>query len=671
VLSLLPVHSQCQSTPDIPIPRADGMPRHPEPYRLIDWKQRARHYVEFVLDPKATGDMLPLAHVPADPDRTFRLPSYVGGDGAEAINCIAATLSGELSGLDMRHFRGTDWVRRCSAFWSREDRVYTNGVGERAGGSFWYDLFPNVLSFQLHDLSPSADARAQDSAAAEQWYRACEAMGGSETSLPNFDHTAFRFATTAPINNGTWIEPDSAAGIAWIEYAAWTHSHDSKFLKAADWCLRALQQRPLEKNPLYEVLLPYGVLTAARMNAELGKSYDVTRLLNWCFEPGDRTAARWGWGVIDNRFGQDDCQGLVGSVIDTDGYAFTMNTFEWAGALVPVARYDTRYARSIGRWMLNLTNAARLFYPDALPADHQDNKSWSDRNVPQSCVAYEGLRKKAQRYFNPVADARQDPGETVEGSYKQTTHWNEQYEVVQTGSAGKMEHIWRLDLPEGSDYNLLMRAARSGDAAHDVRISYASSIDGPFTDAFVVNSAETKVYYTGISAHTGTLFVKATCSRPETTLRVNLIRAGVVSPDLSPFATGDAMGNGAPSNLCLYGSSHIGILGAMVAATNVKGILQLNLLKTDYYRAPAYPTYLYYNPDDTERTIQVALGSGAFDLYDAHSHRYIERRTTGKARVRIAPDSALILVLVPSGKAERIAGNHRIAGGVVIDYHCR
>jgi hypothetical protein len=145
----------------------------------------------------------------------------------------------------------------------------------------------------------------------------------------------------------------------------------------------------------------------------------------------------------------------------------------------------------------------------------------------------------------------------------------------------------------------------------------------------------------------------------------------VVSPDLSPFATGDAMGNGAPSNLCLYGSSHIGILGAMVAATNVKGILQLNLLKTDYYRAPAYPTYLYYNPDDTERTIQVALGSGAFDLYDAHSHRYIERRTTGKARVRIAPDSALILVLVPSGKAERIAGNHRIAGGVVIDYHCR
>ena len=58
--------------------------------------------------------------------------------------------------------------------------------------------------------------------------------------------------------------------------------------------------------------------------------------------------------------------GLVGSTTDGEGYAFAMNTFQWAGALTPVARYDTRYAHDIGKWMLNLANAARLFYPGSL-----------------------------------------------------------------------------------------------------------------------------------------------------------------------------------------------------------------------------------------------------------------------------------------------------------------
>ena len=65
---------------------------------------------------------------------------------------------------------------------------------------------------------------------------------------------------------------------------AWVQYQDPRFLTAADWAIRALDERPDEQSPLYEVLLPYGALAAARMNAERGTNYDVAKLVNQCFD---------------------------------------------------------------------------------------------------------------------------------------------------------------------------------------------------------------------------------------------------------------------------------------------------------------------------------------------------------------------------------------------------
>ena len=174
---------------------------------------------------------------------------------------------------------------------------------------------------------------------------------------------------------------------------AWVRFKDPRFLTAADWAIRSLEERPVEQSPLYEVLLPYGALAAARMNAELDRDYDVAKLVNDCFEPRGRPQARPGWGVISDRWNGLDAHGLVGSTTDGEGYAFAMNTFQWAGALVPLARYDTRYAHDIGKWMLNLANAARLFYPNAHDAEHQSSYAWATAHDGKSAIAYEGIRK--------------------------------------------------------------------------------------------------------------------------------------------------------------------------------------------------------------------------------------------------------------------------------------
>ena len=192
-----------------------------------------------------------------------------------------------------------------------------------------------------------------------------------------------------------------------------------------------------------------------------------------------------------------------------------MNTFAQAGALVPVARYDPRYARALGKWMLNLTNAARLFYPGALPADHESSADWS--GDPSHVIAYEGLRRE-----------------------------------------------WR---------------------------------------------------------------------------------------GKSPFATGDpvVLNWGPKTDLGIYGSAIVGVLGAIVRPTDDPHILQLDCLASDFYRDRAYPTFLCYNPYDGPRRVKLAAGTGASDLYDAVRDEFVCRNAKATAVIQVPADSAVVLVIAPAG----------------------
>lgn len=369
------------------------MPNLPRPFKIRDWRALTRAYDDFVFDLDAKGQYLPLIWIDdsrVNIDRpAFGLPSYVGdprrtnGPHHESITCMGAVLGATVAGIDKRR-QQHDYILMCEAYYNRE-RLVLNGVHARSGGSFWYDIWPHVVFYVLADSYPGAGRMdAIVKATADRWHEACLAMGGNQ-GTPDFDHTAFSFRTMQPVDNGKWKEPDAAAGIGWLQYMAWVKYQDEKNLQAADWCMQFLQQR--KQNPYYEVLLPYGTLAAARLNAELGRNYDVDKFLNWCFGISD---CRGGWGVIATNWHGYDCHGLLGSVDNRGGYAFAMNTFAQAGALVPLVRYDDRYARAIGKWMLNLANAARLFYPGELPEGHESCAFWKDD--PKGVIAYEGLR---------------------------------------------------------------------------------------------------------------------------------------------------------------------------------------------------------------------------------------------------------------------------------------
>jgi len=70
-----------------------------------------------------------------------------------------------------------------------------------------------------------------------------------------------------------------------------------------------------------------------------------------------------------------------------------MNGADQFGALLPMVRYDNRFARAIGKWALNVANASRLFYTKYLPDFNQDGEAWAHQYDPKSYIAHEAMRE--------------------------------------------------------------------------------------------------------------------------------------------------------------------------------------------------------------------------------------------------------------------------------------
>jgi len=534
------------------LPRVEAMPNEPSPYLMRDWLDVTQGYVDYVLDDTKTGTYLPLLlWITSGPrEGMFIMPAYVARSfpgTTEAINALALIVSGTLAGYDMTNYNGHDTVTGAAVTYYCASQQMADNDGGCGSPEFWYKMLPTIFLVQLADLYPGEGGLPDKvNAIADKLYAASVVLNeGSEDPLdiPNYNYKSFNFSTMEPIDDGPGgvVESGSAAAFAWISYMAYTESGEPNHLTAADWGMSYLSDVvPQDQNPLYEVMLRYGPITAARMNAELGRSYDLGKLLYWC--SGYVTSPRYtynfrtGWGTISSSaWGGYDCDGLAGSVTDSSGYAFAMNIFQSASTTIPVVRYDSDYARTIGKWMLNLANAARLLYPSFLDSGHQDDDAWEwaidDGYDPNSYIAYEGLRR-----FGPSS--------------------------------------------------------------------------------------------------------------------------------VTPYATGDYA-----LRLGLYGSSSVGYLGSIVRTTNVEKILQWDCLKTDFYHDTAYPTYLYFNPYDTPKTVSIDAGSNCVDLYDTVSQTFLKTCISGVTDFNIPADSAVVVVLAPAGGEITISDNKKLIDDVVVDYN--
>ncbi|NLN66385.1 MAG: hypothetical protein GX144_13475 [Clostridiaceae bacterium] len=507
----------------------------PDNYEYTDYASLARAFDTVVFDFDTKDAYLPLIWK----DHTFNsigIPAYVGDgrmgkDGEqEAVTVIAAVLSATLSGVDKSDQNGVDYVQMLNAFSSeREGIILNNPSGSSAGTSMWYLLYPAILythTAMLYDNPGSMKHNLLKNI--ESWYDAYEIM--CKKGDADFNYTGFNFDTREPYRNGIWTEPDCAVGIAVLMYYGYEITGEEKYLTAAINLMDYIDS--FFGSPLYEILMYYAPVLMARLNALYGTSYSLDKALSRVFD--GNSIPRGGWGSIKGKWGDYGMNGLFGSTTDGGGYAFSMNTFAATGAIAPMVRYDPRYARDIGKWILHLSSNGRYFFANRTPSEHQAQIPEMPSGRITEAVPFEGIRKQ---------------------------------------------------------------------------------------------------------------------------------RDGKV-----PWFGGDPTVYGwAETNFSLYSGAHIGILGALTEETDVEGILKIDLLRTEMATAPAYPTFLIYNPYSGSREITYRVtGEKPVDLFDTVTNTVIKKGVTNETTLDIPPDGAVVVVEIPQGTEVERKGLNNYADGVYV-----
>src|SRR6267154_2665723 len=503
------------------IGRIAQMPNQPEPYKLIDWQDKALEFDAYVYDRSLKGEYLPFVWVDDAkrniPQNTYGMFTTIGDvrqgekgnkEFHEALCSMGSILGAGLVGIDKANQNSYNYAKMVQNYFNSDNgwnimMDNTNPKVAMLGGGYgrdwWYDVFPNVLYYGLCDLFPNVSkADSLQHIIAEQFFKADSVLKG------NYDYSFFDYHKMKGVSNNIPHQQDAAAGHAYVLLCAYEKFRDERYLRGAKSAMDAFVNQ--KESRFYEVLMPFGALVAARLNAEHGTNYDVKKILDWTFDGCKAKDGRTGWGVIAERWGDWDVHGLQGNITDGGGYAFLMNSFDLAWPLVPMVRYDSHYADAIGKWMLNVTNAARLFYPYEIDDQHQ----WlpGNKEITKNVIAYEGLRKD-DHYYKKVSLQGMSP--------------------VALG-------------------------------------------DGP---QWVKGQPETSMY-------------------------------------------------------SLYSSAQVGIFGAIVRKTNVEKILQLNCNATDFYSKDSFPTFLYYNPYDTIKSVCFTNPEKSkVDLFDALRHEYLSREISG------------------------------------------
>lgn len=399
------------------ISRVNSFPTFPNNYKYIDYEEMAKEFDALAFNFAYNPDVKLPAYISSDPTtwspmgywldqprqpstynpletgylrRTFGLPTYVGDNrvlssGSEAIVTIGSVLGGTFVGLDKQTqtFNDTtyDFVEMTFASYDTGSKLVHNyGV---QGQSFWYDLFPQILFARLFDYyRDTLFMREMVLNGADQWLAALPnfVVDGE----PNYEFVGYNVVLHSPTTTGGHIEPPNG-GLAFIFYSAYEITKDEKYLDGCKEVLDYLQT--YQKNPNYEALTDYAPYVAAVLNQKYGTNYDISKFIDFVFDNDSNFRA--GWAVMNDSFGNYPMHGLVGQVGD---YAFAMNSFHLPTTLMPLVKYEPRYATALGKYMLNVVSNSRVFFPHEHDLNHQTMNTYLPFD-PHGIIVYEGFRK--------------------------------------------------------------------------------------------------------------------------------------------------------------------------------------------------------------------------------------------------------------------------------------
>jgi hypothetical protein len=286
----------CRNNTGVPvvqtsIPRIEQMPDMPQPYKIINWKKKALQFDSLVFNFSNTtpdGPLIWLDSARRNFDQvTYGLYTVIGdirqgpkhnnGEFHEALTSYNSLISAGLLGIDKTNQRGYNFVKMSQNYFNRTTKWNiimnnTNPEVAMAGGGYgrdwWYDVYPNVLYYGVAALFPKVENTEMiQRSIANQFYKADSVLHG------NYNYSYFDYVKMKGMQNNIPKQQDAAGGHAWILLSAYHKFGDDKYLKGAKSATEALLSQ--KESRFYEMLLPFGTYTAARLNAEQGTNYDA------------------------------------------------------------------------------------------------------------------------------------------------------------------------------------------------------------------------------------------------------------------------------------------------------------------------------------------------------------------------------------------------------------
>ena len=395
ILTVVPPHlllaESSGNVTQLPIARVESMPRLPSPLAVRGWQRVAMAYYDRIFNPAAVGDSFPCVQVETG-NNSFAMKSYLGADFAnEAFTCLGGVLGARLAGLDPRSLHAIDWVERCKAWYDSGIGMYRHHAGDRSTEvhADIYGYWAAIQGTMLAALYPDdPDFPKQARTAATAFLRIAHGLGCPDH--PDYDVLGWDFATNSKAGrNEPMNRLGHAPSVAWMLLVGAALTRDPEMLA----CAQATMRWYIEHSGRYEVSHLMGPLAAARINVAVGDQFDLGKVLAAWFGDGDVTRHPWRITAGTHSDHGITCDGLNGASWGDDGfYAFSMGSLQGPAWLIPVVRYDQRYARAIARYALHLANSARLLQGDGLDADHQDHAAWKEKWDKDHLFFYEGLK---------------------------------------------------------------------------------------------------------------------------------------------------------------------------------------------------------------------------------------------------------------------------------------
>ena len=157
------------------IARIDAMPNFPTPYKMLDWKQKAKDFDAFAFDYDSDFPCGPVIWLDSAkrniPQVTFGIytaihdvrqgPNHNDGEFHESLNSMAAILGASLIGIDKSRQDGFNYVKMIQNYFNSDTgwNIMMNNTcpdvalqGGGYGRDWWYDVLPYALFYAICDI---------------------------------------------------------------------------------------------------------------------------------------------------------------------------------------------------------------------------------------------------------------------------------------------------------------------------------------------------------------------------------------------------------------------------------------------------------------------------------------------------------------------------------------